>query len=213
MSKKSLRIDIVSDVVCPWCIVGYKRLQAALEQVQDEVEADIHWHPFELNPNMAQGGENLREHLAAKYGSTEADSKRNRENLTAIGKQLDFQFDFFDDMRMYNTFKAHQLLHFAREHNKEMALKLRLFSAFFSEQKVIESDDVLVAEAKAVGLDADESRAVLQDQRYDSVVREEQQFWTSRGVQAVPTFVFNNEQGVSGAHEPDTLAKFMREIA
>lgn len=212
MSKKTLRIDIVSDVVCPWCIVGYKRLQAALEQLQDEVEADIHWHPFELNPNMAAGGENLREHIAAKYGSTKEDSERARDNLTRIGDQIGFSFDYFDEMRMYNTFNAHQLLHYAREKNKEMALKLRLFSAFFSERKVIENQEVLIAEAQAVGLDADESRQVLQQQRYASAVREEQQLWMSRGVQAVPTFVFNNERGVSGAHEPETVVKFMREM-
>lgn len=213
MSKKHIRIDIVSDVVCPWCIIGYKRLEKALELVSDQVETEIHWHPFELNPNMPQGGENLRAHLAAKYGTTLEGSIKARANLTRMGAELGFKFDYFDEMKMFNSFKAHQLLHYAREQGKDTELKLRLFSAFFGERKEVDQDEVLVAEAGAVGLDEDESRAVLKDGRYVDAVRKEEHEWLARGVQGVPTFVFNSKQGISGAQEPSTLADILIELA
>ncbi len=213
MSKKHVRIDIVSDVVCPWCIIGYKRLEKALELVSDRVKAEIYWHPFELNPNMPQGGENLRAHLAAKYGTTLEGSIKARANLTRMGADLGFKFDYFDEMKMFNTFKAHQLLHHVREQGKDTELKLRLFSAFFGERKEIDRDEVLVAEAVAVGLDEGESRAVLKDARYANAVRKEEHEWLARGVQSVPTFVFNGKHAVSGAQEPSTLADMLTKLA
>jgi predicted DsbA family dithiol-disulfide isomerase len=206
-----IRIDIVSDVVCPWCIVGYKRLERALEAMGDEVRAEVHWHPFELNPQMEAGGENLREHLAAKYGTTAEDSARVRAHLTELGASLDFSFAFSDDMKMFNTFKAHQLLHYAREQGKEHALKLRLFAAFFTEHEAVDEDDVLVRQAEAVGLDADEARAVLSDGRFVEAVRAEQQTWMARGIRAVPTFVFNESLAVSGAQEEALLQQAIRQ--
>lgn len=213
MSKQKIRIDLVSDVVCPWCIIGYKRLEKALEMVADEVEAEVHWHPFELNPHMQEGGENLRAHLAAKYGTTPEGSVKARGNLTQLGADLGFRFDYFDDMKMFNTFKAHQLLHYARERGKETELKLRLCAAFFGERKEIDQIDVLVKEAEAVGLDRQESRTLLNDGRFAKAVRQEEQIWLSRGVRGVPTFVFNQSQAISGAQEPATLAQILRSIA
>lgn len=210
-AKPKVRIDIVSDVVCPWCIVGYKRLEQALALLAEQVEAEIHWHPFELNPRMPEAGQNLREHLAEKYGTTVEGSVAARARLTAIGAELDFAFDFSDEMKMVNTFKAHQLLRFARERGMEQELKLRLFSAYFSEHKMIGDVDVLVSEAAAVGLDADEARAALEDERFASDVRAEEHGWMARGVRAVPTFVFNEKLGVSGAQEPKVLAQVMLE--
>ncbi len=107
MSK--LRIDIVSDVVCPWCVIGYKRLEAAM-QMHPDVEFDLHWHPFELNPAMPHTGQNLREHLQEKYQTTDEASQMARQSLMETGKQLGFDFNFFDDMKIYNTRKAHQLV-------------------------------------------------------------------------------------------------------
>ncbi len=213
MSNKKVRIDLVSDVVCPWCIIGYKRLEKALERLEGEVEAEIHWHPFELNRQMPQGGQNLREHLAEKYGTTLEGSIQARANLTQIGSELGFGFDFFDEMNMYNSFKAHQLLRYAREQGKETELKLRLFSAYFGERKAIDQIEPLVAEAVSVGLDEAECRALLQDERYANQVRDEENEWVRMGVQAVPTFVFNRQQGISGAHESDTLVEILREMA
>ena len=210
---KKIRIDIVSDVVCPWCIIGYKRLEKALEMVSDQIEADIHWHPFELNPQMPEGGENLRAHLAAKYGTTLEGSIKARANLTQMGADLGFTFDYFDEMKMFNTFKAHQLLHYAREQGKDHDLKIRLFSAFFGERKEVDQIDVLVAEAEAVGLDGVQSRAILEDERYADAVRTEEQEWIRRGIQGVPAFIFNERHMVSGAQDPAMLSNAMLQIA
>ena len=206
---KNIRIDIVSDVVCPWCIIGYKRLEKALEMVADQVSADIHWHPFQLNPHIPEGGENLREHLAAKYGTTLEGSIKARENLTQMGAELGFKFDYFDEMKTYNTFKAHQLLEYAKEQGKHTEMKLRLFSAFFGERKVIDDADVLVAEAEAVGLDGQACRDLLEDGRYAPSVTQQAKEWVSRGVQGVPTFVFDQSQGISGAQPPEVLADIL----
>ena len=206
---KNIRIDIVSDVVCPWCIIGYKRLEKALEMVADQVTADIHWHPFQLNPHISEGGENLREHLAAKYGTTLEGSIKARENLTEMGAELGFKFDYFDEMKTYNTFKAHQLLEYAKEQGKHTEMKLRLFSAFFGERKVIDDIEVLVAEADAVGLDGQKCRELLEDGRYASIVEQQSKDWVSRGVQGVPNFVFDQSQGISGAQPPEVLAEIL----
>ena len=209
MSKQTIAIDIISDIVCPWCIIGYKRLEKALAMVADKIDGEIHWHPFQLNPTIPEGGENLRSHLAAKYGTTLEGSIKARANLTQIGADLGFTFDYFDEMKTFNTFKAHQLLHYARTQGKETELKLRLFSAFFSERKAVDQIDVLVKEAAAVGLDKTESRKLLEDEHYADAVRQEKNHWVARGVSSVPTFVFNDSQAVAGAHEPETLAQVL----
>ena len=208
---KKVTIDMVSDVVCPWCIIGYKRLQQAISLL-DDINVDIVFHPFELNPDMPQQGQDVREHIMQKYGVTEAQSEQNRKQLTELGASLGFHFDYFEGMRMVNTFNAHQLLHYAQSMGKTEALKLRLFSAHFSERKNINDIDVLVSEAVSVGLDEDEARKVLQDQTYADDVRMHEQLWLQRGIRSVPTFVIGN-QGVAGAQEPGTLAQFIRDAA
>ncbi len=213
MSKTKIRIDIVSDVVCPWCIVGYKRLQKALATMADKIEAELHWHPFELNPQMAEEGENLREHIMTKYGATAQDSDRNRNNLTQIGAELGFEFGFSDNMRMQNTFKAHQLIHYARLQGKETEMELRLFSAYFSEHKDINDIETLVAEAKLVGLDENESRAILSDGRYAYDVRSEEQEWVAKGVRSVPTYIINQKYAISGAQPPEAFVEILNDIS
>lgn len=212
MNTQSLRIDLVSDVVCPWCIIGYTRLQKALELLGDKVEAEIHWHPFELNPQMPQGGQNTTEHVIEKYGITAEQSAKNRENIVHTAAELGIKFNFTPESRIYNTFKAHQLLHFATEKNKETELKLRLFSAFFTEGKAIDEVEVLIQEAISIGLDEIECRAILTDGRYENIVREHEQFWTKNGIQSVPTFVFNNRYAISGAYEATKLVEIIENI-
>ena len=137
MGERPLRIDIVSDVVCPWCIIGYKQLEKALTETG--IAADIHWHPFELNPHMANEGENLRAHLAAKYGTTLEDSVKARARLKALGAELGFAFNYTDDMRMHNTSRAHQILYWANELGRMHDLKLALFEAFFTHRENIKT--------------------------------------------------------------------------
>ncbi|WP_237067092.1 DsbA family oxidoreductase [Microbulbifer guangxiensis] len=212
MSKLPLRIDLVSDVVCPWCVIGYLRLQRALSDFGDRFEVIVHWHPFELNPQMPPEGQNLREHLAEKYGTTPQQSIEARQRLTDLGADLGFTFDYSDDMRMYNTFDAHQLLHWSHPYEKQTELSLRLFADFFARRKDVSDRTVLADAAAAVGLDREEALQVLNDQAYAQEVRAQEQQIMAQGVQGVPLFIFNREYGISGAQEVDTFKQQLQQI-
>lgn len=206
----ALRIDIVSDVVCPWCIVGYKQLEQAMAETG--IVADIHWQPFELNPQMAEEGENLRKHIAAKYGTIKEESVRARERLTALGAELGFTFDYADDMRMYNTFRAHQLLHWAEEKGRTHDLKMALFAAFFTQRRNVGDPAVLAAVAGEIGLDADEATEVLANGRYAEAVRNAQQGWIQGGVRGVPAMIFNRKYIAVGAQGAANYTAMLRRL-
>ncbi|MHC6646564.1 DsbA family oxidoreductase [Alteromonas sp. HB246098] len=208
---QKVTVNMVSDVVCPWCIVGYQRLQEAIKTL-DNIEVDIKFHPFELNPNMPAEGQNLREHIMEKYGISEQQSVENRARLVQAGEELGFAFNFTDDSRMQNTFKAHQLIHFAAQNDLEEEMKLSLFNAYFTDGKDVNDLGVLVELAEAVGLNKSDVEQVLKSEKYAQVVREEETLWMQRGIQSVPTFVIGN-QGVAGAQEPETLAAFIAKAA
>ncbi len=210
---RNLRIDIVSDVVCPWCIIGYKRLQMALKQLSSEINAEIHWHPFELNPTMAEGGENLREHLARKYGTTTQTSIESREALTRLGEEVGFLFNFSDDMRIYNTRKAHQLLMWANQHHKQNELEMALFEAYFCHGKAMDQPDVLLDIAVKAGLDEEECSNVLQDESWATAVANTEQQWLQAGIQAVPAIIIEQKHLVSGAQSTEMLIELLKEIA
>ena len=207
-----LQVDIVSDVVCPWCIIGYKQLQKALDILAGQFDVTIRWHPFELNPRMPEGGQNLREHLSQKYGSTIEQSKAAKARLMTLGESLGFTFDYFDEMRMVNTFRAHQLLHWAGEQGRQTELKLELFDAFFSFRQDVSDVQVLAAAAGRVGLSVTEALKVAEDGRYAQAVREEQQTWLDKEVHAVPTFLFNRKYMVPGAQEAETFVRVLNKI-
>jgi predicted DsbA family dithiol-disulfide isomerase len=205
-----MKIDIISDVVCPWCIVGYKQLEHALEKTG--IDAQIEWHAFELNPEMVVEGENLREHIATKYDTTVEASRAARDNLMKIGVDLGFLFRFSDDMRIVNTFKAHQLLHWCREKGHQHELKMALFSAYFTDGKDISDVNVLLDMAVKAGLDRDQARQVLNDQQCSADVRAEEQLWMSRGVQGVPAMVFNQKYLVTGAQGVENYTAILQDI-
>lgn len=207
-----LRIDIVSDVVCPWCIIGYKQLQLALAQMTGVFAVETHWQPFELNPHMPVQGQDLREHIAEKYGSSPEQSRGARERLTALGDALGFRFDYYDGMRIYNTFHAHQLLHWAAEQNKQTELKLALFEAFFSRRENVGDVQLLSAVATRVGLDQNEALEVLTSGLYAEAVRREQAHWLDREVHAVPMFYFNDGYPVPGAQEAQTFVRVLEKL-
>ena len=209
LQMTSLRIDLISDVVCPWCIIGYKQLEQALKQLGNPASVEVHLHPFEINPDTPAGGTNLRAHLAKKYGTTPEASVQARERLTQLGDELGFAFDYFDEMKTFNSFKAHQLLMHAKMLGKESELKLRLFSAYFGERQEIDQDEVLIAEAAKVGIDEESARQVLNSGSYAKEVKEIESHWTQRGVRGVPCFVFNGEQAISGAQGVETLTKLI----
>ena len=207
-----LQIDIVSDVVCPWCIIGYKRLQKALAMMPGQFDEQIHWRPFELNPDMPEEGEGLNAHITRKYRVSPEQSQSARARITEYGAEHGFQFDYFDEMKMVNTFRAHQLLYWAVEHGLQTELKLALFKAFFSERKDVNDIDVLVAVASSVGLAETDAREVLQSGRYAQAVRKEQKVWQSSGIVSVPTFIFNRQFMVPGAQEEETLARLLEDM-
>ncbi len=211
MAKDPIRVDIISDVVCPWCIVGYRQLIQASKDTGIPVET--YWHPFELNPDLVAEGENLRDHIMRKYGSSAEQSQSARDHLTSVGKDLDFEFNWTEDSRIYNTFAAHQLLHWASESGQAQALKLALFDAYFTHGRDVSEPEVLIETAASIGLDAEDAKAVLKDQRFAETVRQKEQFWTSRGVSSVPTMVFDAKQATSGAQGVDTFANLLRHIA
>ncbi|GAD01184.1 DsbA family oxidoreductase [Agarivorans albus] len=207
----SLRIDIVSDVVCPWCIVGYLRLQQALSQVDESIRPHIEWHPFELNPNMPSEGQNLREHIQEKYGSTLEQSEAVREQLKNFGDELGFNFKFSPDSRIYNTFEAHQLLHWAQPYGKQTELKLALFDAYFSQAKDPSDRNTLLDVVESIGLGRDLAERVLVDEMYVEAVRDSQQQWQNQNIRAVPALIFNNRYLLSGAQPVETLLQVINE--
>jgi predicted DsbA family dithiol-disulfide isomerase len=207
-----IRIDIVSDVVCPWCIIGFKQLERALAEMADEVEVDLHWHPFELNPQMPPEGQNVREHVAQKYGTTAAQSSAVRARLIQVAESLGVEFRYNEGMRIHNTFRAHQLLHWAGTQGKQTELELALFESYFSREENVDDVDVLVAAAGRAGLDEEQARAVVADGRHADTVREEQRFWLSKGIHAVPSFILDQRYLIPGAQDPDVFVAALRRL-
>ncbi|ELA6588976.1 DsbA family oxidoreductase [Vibrio natriegens] len=210
--NNTIKIDIISDVVCPWCIIGYNHLKAAINELGIEDRIDIEWQPFELNPDMPAEGENLREHVARKYGSTVEESNNARIRIAGIGAEHGFEFNYFDDMKMVNTFDAHILLDYAKGFGKQTELKIRLFTAFFSEQKDISDRKVLKQELISVGLDAEEGMRWLDNVQRRGAIRTTQKQWQTMGISSVPTVIFNRESGVSGAHPVEGYKQFLAEL-
>lgn len=208
--KPPLRIDIVSDVMCPWCVVGYRQLAAALEA--KGVDHEIHWQPFELNPNMPAEGQDMRAHLVEKYGTTPAQSDQNRANMTAQGEALGFEFNFVEGFRMHNTFDTHQLLHWADQQGRMHDLKQALFAAHFTDARDLSDNAVLVDIAGETGLDRDEAAAVLNDQRFATEVRKQQTFWTQQGINGVPAVVFDRQYLVTGAQGIDNYKSMLDQL-
>lgn len=207
----ALRIDIVSDIVCPWCVVGYRQLAEALKQTHTAHE--IHWHPFELNPDMPAEGQNLREHIMEKYGSSQQESDASRVRITEAGAEVGFEFNFTDDTRMHNTFKAHQLLHWAADYGLKHELKQALFAAHFTDNRNISDEEVLADIAEDVGLDREQALAVLPDQRYAEVVRTAEQQMQQQGIQSVPAVIFNQRHLVSGAQGVENFKSILNQLA
>ena len=211
MSNPPIRIDIVSDVTCPWCIVGYRQLMNAVEETGTDV--DVHWHPFELNPNMPPEGQDLGEHIVEKYGTTKAESVMNRERLTSLGKELGFEFGFTDDMRMHNTFNVHQLLHWATQQGRGHDLKQAMFTAHFTHTRNLSDNDVLADIAAEIGLDRDAALDVLTSQRFANDTRSEEQFWVQQGITGVPAMVFERKYLVTGAQGAENYAGIFKQLA
>lgn len=210
MTSAPLRIDIVSDVMCPWCIIGYRQLVAAAEATGTEI--DVHWHPFELNPQMPFEGQNLLEHVMEKYGATREGSKDTRSHMKAVGDELGFDFNFSDDSRMHNTFQTHQLIAWAKSQSRGDDLKQAFFVAHFTDQRDLSDPSVLCDVAGEIGLDRDIAVTILDNGTFADIVRTEQRSWTDRGVRSVPTMVFNNKHAVAGAQGVDNFTNILTQL-
>ncbi len=208
---KPLRIDIISDVMCPWCIIGYRQLEQALEASGTDYE--IHWHPFELNPQMPLEGQDMFEHISEKYGSTREQSLESRAQMAALGDDLGFDFQWTDESRMHNTFNTHQLLAWADTQGRKHDLKMALFTAHFTNRRNLSDDTVLADIAAEIGLDRDDAAAVLDDQRYADEVRKGEQFWQQQGISGVPAVVFDRQHLVTGAQGVDNYKSILTQLA
>jgi predicted DsbA family dithiol-disulfide isomerase len=208
-----LKIDFVSDVACPWCVIGLRGLEQALVNAADAVEADISFQPFELNPGMPAAGQNLGEHITEKYGSTAEQSAASRAMIRARGAEVGFTFNMSEESRIYNTFDAHRLLHWAGTVGRQRELKHSLFKANFTDGANVSDHGVLVSAAVAAGLDGDETREVLVSERYAEEVRDAEQEWISRSIRSVPAIVINGKWLISGGQPASVFEQALRGIA
>ncbi|WP_431635471.1 DsbA family oxidoreductase [Dyella sp. KULCS107] len=210
---QALRIDFVSDVSCPWCAVGLASLERALDALQGEVRAEIHFQPFELNPQMAREGEDVGEHISKKYGMSRAQLAQNQENIRQRGAAVGFTFAKQDTRRIYNTFDAHRLLHWAEDSGQQHALKRALLTAYFTDGEDVSDHAVLARVAEAVGLDGNEARAILAGDRYAAEVRAQEQFFQRAGIHSVPAIIINRQHLISGGQPPEVFEQALRQIA
>ena len=209
---QKLEIVIASDVMCPWCAIGYKNLDQALHQLAAEIDATIEFKPFELNPDMPAEGQNLREHLVAKYALTDEQSQANRQTIQERGREADFTFNFDEQSRMYNSFDCHRLLTWALAFDKQIDLKMALLTAYFTDNKPLNERNVLLDIVASVGLDSTAAEQVLASEAYVAEVRQEQAELHKMGIHSVPTFIINQQYAISGGQPVDVFKQALQQI-
>ena len=214
----AIKIDFVSDVSCPWCAIGLSALEQALQRVNEEVTAEIHFQPFELNPRMPPGGQDITEHLTQKYGSTAEQQALAREAIRQRGAALGFTFRKAGRDRIYNTFDAHRLLHWAglpdtRPAGLQPALKKALLEAYFTDGESPESHEVLLRVAAKVGLDAARAKEILLGDDFADAVREREHYYTAAGIHSVPAVIINEKHLISGGQPVEVFEQALRQIA
>ena len=211
----TLKIDFVSDISCPWCAIGLAALEQALAQTQGELSAELHFQPFELNPQMPPGGQDITEHLTQKYGSTPEQQTQIRATIAQRGADVGFAFNPGGRGRIYNTFDAHRLLHWAdlQDSGKQAALKKALLVACHSLGQSVESHDVLLAAVAQSGLDVARAQAILQGDEFAAEVRERERFYTRHGINSVPAVIINERHLISGGQPVAVFEQALRQIA
>jgi predicted DsbA family dithiol-disulfide isomerase len=212
MTKPTLKIDVVSDVVCPWCYIGKRRLEKAIQQVSDQIDVTVEYHPFELNPDMPAEGRNQRDYLIKKFGS-ESKYEQITSHVTATAAQEGLAFDFAKQNLSPNTRQSHRLIYFAKQQGKQLEMKEALMKAYFTDGVDLTKKENLIHVASSVGLDANEVKLFLNsDEGLNEVVAEEK-LNVQRGISGVPFFIINNHYGVSGAQPSDVFANAFLEIS
>jgi predicted DsbA family dithiol-disulfide isomerase len=207
-----IRIDFVSDIVCPWCAIGLASLEQAIARVGDDISVELHVQPFELNPEMAPEGEAIDEHLARKYGLSPAQLEQNRERLRERGAEVGVDFAIGARTRTYNTFDAHRLLHWAAAEGRQLPLKHALLRAYFTDGEDVSDRRTLVRLAEAVGLPPERASAVLDSDAYADEVRADEQRYLRAGINSVPAVIIDRELLVSGGQPPDVFESALRQI-
>lgn len=213
-------IDIWSDVMCPWCIIGYQQLTKGLDQLAGEVQAEVRWHAFELNPDMPPEGEEQAGHIQRKYGRTPEQAAAGREQMRGIAERAGYSFDYKGEgaapaAMMWNTFAAHKLLLWtlATEGPEvQTRLKRALFDAHFQARRNVSDLDVLVQVAQSVGLNPDAARTALADEAIGELVRREQREAMDMNITGVPAMVVNGKYMIPGAQEPEVYANVLRRV-
>ena len=210
-----MKIDFVSDVACPWCAIGLASLQQALENSADAVQATLHFQPFELNPDMPPGGEDVNEHLARKYGGTPEQFEANRAAIRARGAAVGFEFNPAGRGRIYNTFNAHRLLHWAGQQgdDQQLALKRALLEAYHGRSEAVEQDDVLLAAVKKAGLDEARAREILASDEFAAEVRAAERHYQQAGISSVPAVIIKDRHLISGGQPPEVFEQALRQLA
>jgi predicted DsbA family dithiol-disulfide isomerase len=206
-----MKIDFVSDVACPWCAVGLNALERALERIGPELQVDLHFQPFELNPTMPAEGADTVQYLSAKYGITPEQIAHNQAAIRERGAAVGFRFGARP--RVWNTFDAHRLLHWAGLQGRQRELKHALLQAYHGDGRNPGAHDVLLELAGAVGLDVDAARAVLADGSYADEVRAAERHWQQAGIHAVPSVIVDDRHLIQGGQPPEVFERALREIA
>lgn len=207
-----LKIDFVSDVSCPWCVIGLNAFEEALARLPMPVDAKIHFQPFELNPQMPAGGQDITEHIAEKYSATPEQSAANREAIRSRGEALGFTFSMDKRGRIFNTFDAHRLLHWAELEGKQYALKRALFSAYFTEGSDPSSREVLLGLVDGVGLDIAQAAAILDSDRFAEEVRSRERFYLEQNIHSVPAIIINDKYLLQGGQPVEVFEHALLEI-
>ena len=210
--KPTLTIDIVSDVVCPWCIIGYRGLEAAAATLSHSADVVVRWHPFELAPDTPSEGQPLAEYTRQRYGATPEQSSQSRTRIVETGRALGIDFRYGPQSRIYNSHKAHELLMWAGETGGQTALKLALFKVYFTDQSNISEDDVLLGAVGRAGLDLVEAKAVLTDRRHAAAVDAEINHWRDQNITGVPAFIINETYMIPGAQDGETFVRILERV-
>lgn len=210
--RRQLTVDIVSDVVCPWCIIGYRGLEMAATAFAGRADIVVRWHPFELAPATPPEGQLLTDYTRERYGATPEQSSQNRARLVDTGKALGIDFRYAADSRIYNSHKAHELLMWAGEQGRQTALKLAFFQAYFTDQANISDDMVLLDAVFGVGLDPVEAQAILADRRYANAVDVEVAHWQDQNITGVPAYIIDGKYMIPGAQDAETFGRVLERV-
>lgn len=210
-----IKIDFVSDVACPWCAVGLKSLEEAMARVGGDLQVELHFQPFELNPQMPAEGEDAVEHLTRKYGISAEQAAQNGEAIRARGAALGFEFRMDRRRHVYNTFDAHRLLHWAggEGEGRQLALKHALLRAYFTEGEDVSSADTLAKLAVEAGLDGARARQILATDEFAEAVRQRESFYAGQGISAVPSVIFNDSHLIQGGQPVELFEQALRQLS